>query len=83
MATWVSIATTMMVMVMKGVSDVCLFHKRTWICHPCNWCQSGRTWFSPLLAWCLERSQFQASFLLFKMFFKIFFPMMVLKEVHT
>ena len=33
MVTLVSIATGVMVMVMKGVSDVCQFHERTWIYH--------------------------------------------------
>ena len=63
MVTWVSIATE--VIVMKGVSDLCQFHKRTWICCPCSWYPSGRIQFSPLLAWGLEKSQFQASFPLF------------------
>ena len=49
MVTWVSIAAEVMVMVMKGVSDVCQVHQITW-------CLSGRTQFSPLLAWDLERS---------------------------
>ena len=56
-----------MVMVMKGVSDVCWLHKRKWICCPCSWCSFGRTWFSPLWAWGLERSWFQASFPLFSL----------------
>ena len=59
MVTWVSIATE--VMVMKGVSDVCQANQITWIWHPCSWCPSGRTWFSPLWAWGLERSWFQAA----------------------
>ena len=56
MVTWVSIATEVMVMVMKGVSDVCWVHQIPWIWHPCSWCPSGRTQFLPWWGWGLERS---------------------------
>ena len=51
----------------EWVSDVCQVHQITWIWHPCSWCLSVRTQFSPLLAWGLERSWLQASFPLFSL----------------
>ena len=50
-ATWVSIATEVMVMVIKGVPDVYQLNQISWIWYPCCWCPSGWTWFSPFLAW--------------------------------
>ena len=67
MVTWISISAGVMMKVMERVFDVCQVHQITWVLHPCSWCLSGRTCFSPLWAWGLERICFQATFPLFSL----------------